>query len=216
MFESKISKEKINSMPIESFQGEIKIIDTAKKISTAIKHLSEQTVIGIDTETKPSFKRGVIHKISLLQIATTDVCYLFRLNKIGFPAELSALLADKNIVKIGLALRDDLNGLAKQDTFKPANFIDLQNIVREYGILELSLQKIYAILFGKKISKSQRLTNWENEELTDLQKKYAATDAWATLLIYLKLQKEEKISAEELDRLINEHTTQTTNNTIKK
>lgn len=212
MFVPKISKEEINSMPIENFQGKIITIDTIKKVSAAIKDLSQQTVFGIDTETKPSFKRGVVHKVSLLQIATKDVCYLFRLNKIGFSTELSALLADKNITKIGLALRDDLSGLAKQNTFKPANFIDLQNIVREYGILELGLQKIYAILFQKKISKSQRLTNWENEELTELQKKYAATDAWATLLIYLHLQNVKKISAEELNKLIVEHTPKTTNN----
>ena len=201
MFIPKISKEEVNRMPIEEFEGEIIVIDNSEKADEAFEYLNQQKILGIDTETKPSFKRGVTHKVSLIQVATVDVCFLFRLNKIGFPNGLSELLSNKKIKKIGLALRDDLNGLFKQQNFKPQGFIDLQHEVGNYGILELSLQKMYAIIFGKKISKSQRLSNWERNELTVQQKVYAATDAWATLQIYLKLLKEKKLSKKEIENL---------------
>ena len=116
--------------------------------------------------------------------------------------ELADYLADENIKKIGLALRDDFNGLIRQRHFKPANFVDLQSIVRNYGILELGLQKVFAVVFGRKISKAQRLTNWENAELTEQQQIYAATDAWASLLIYLQLIKEKKLTKKQIDKLL--------------
>jgi len=92
--------------------------------------------------------------------------------------------------------------LNKHHIFKPANFVDIQTIAQSYGILELSLQKIYAILFGKKISKSQRLSNWESPELTEQQQRYAATDAWASLQIYLQLMTEQKLSKTEIDKMV--------------
>lgn len=205
-YQPKVSKEEVNQLEVEEFEGEIIVVDTPRKIKQAIETLSKQTIVGIDTETKPSFKRGVVHKVSLLQIATPDECFLFRLNKIGFPEQLSVLFSNNKITKVGLALRDDLNGLFKQSKFNPKGFVDLQNEVKSYGILELSLQKIYALIFGKKISKSQRLTNWENDELTAQQQIYAATDAWATLRIYLQLAKEKKLTKSEIKELVSEHT----------
>lgn len=201
-YQPKISKEEVNQLDVEEFSGKIIVVDTPRKIKQALETLGEQTIVGIDTETKPSFKRGVVHKVSLIQIATVDECYLFRLNKIGFPEQLSLLFSSSKITKVGLALRDDLNGLFKQSNFNPKGFVDLQNEVKNYGILELSLQKIYALVFGKKISKSQRLTNWENDVLTEQQQIYAATDAWATLRIYLQLMQEKKLSKKELSLLI--------------
>lgn len=205
MFQPKISKEEVNGLEVEEFSGIIHVIDTPEKIKEAFKILNQQKIIGLDTETKPSFKRGVMHKVSLIQVSTSEECFLFRLNKIGFPQELAAFLSNSDITKVGLALRDDLNGLFKQQNFKPKGFVDIQNEVRNYGILELSLQKIYAIVFGKKISKSQRLTNWENDVLTPQQQIYAATDAWATLRIYLHLSKEKKLTQKEVQDLIVEN-----------
>ena len=167
--------------------------------------MRKATIVGIDTETKPYFTRGTYHKVSLVQISTSDHCFLFRLNFIGLPAALAEFLADEKIMKIGLSLRDDLNGLIRLHKFKPANCIDIQNIVKEYGILELGLQKIYAILFGQKISKSQRLTNWESHELTEQQQRYAATDAWASLEIYLQLLKETRLTRKQLEKLLFEN-----------
>ncbi|HHT22761.1 MAG TPA: 3'-5' exonuclease domain-containing protein 2 [Bacteroidales bacterium] len=202
MFNPKISKEEVNQLPIAEFTGKIVLVDTRKVIDKALDELFEHPIVGIDTETRPSFTRGIAYKVSLLQLATSDTAYLFRLNKVGFPKRLIEFLSDEKILKIGLALRDDFNGLAKQRKFKAAGFIDIQNIAKDYGILELGLQKIFAILFGQKISKSQRLTNWENDVLTEAQKLYAATDAWATLQIYLRLSQEKKLSKKELDAII--------------
>jgi len=153
MLTPKITKEEVNALPIAEFRGEIIIVDEPVKIKPALEYLKQQKIVGLDTETKPSFQRGTIHKVSLIQISTLDKCLLFRLNKIGFPEELLRFLADEKIKKVGLSLRDDFNGLKKRSAIKPANFIDLQNIAKDYGILELSLQKIYAILFNRKISK---------------------------------------------------------------
>ena len=176
-------------MPTVLFQGRIIVIDTPAEAEKAVKALSEQPLIGIDTETRPSFKKGVHYNVSLLQMSTPDTCFLFRLNRIGLPAPLIALLEDEKIQKIGLSLHDDYQALNKRRSFKAGGFLDLQKLVGQYGIEEMSLQKIYAIVFGKRISKSQQLTNWENDVLTDKQKLYAATDAWACLEIYNRLNK---------------------------
>ena len=191
-------------MPVVGFDGTITLVDDLSKLQAAIDELRRADVVGVDTETKPSFTRGTHHKVSLVQISTTNHCFLFRLNKISFPQELADFLADDKVMKIGLALRDDFNGLIRQRKFKPDNFVDLQTIVKNYGILELGLQKIFAIVFGRKISKAQRLTNWENDVLTDQQQVYAATDAWASLLIYLQLMKEKKLTNKQMDTLMAE------------
>jgi ribonuclease D len=202
MFRTKISKEEVNVLPVVIFEGKITLVDSLSKVDSAIEELCRSNIVGLDTETKPSFTRGTHNKVSLVQISTLDHCFLFRLNLIDFPDELTDFLADEKIKKIGLSLRDDLTGLNKRHTFKPAGFIDIQTIAKNYGIMELSLQKIYAIIFNKKISKSQRLTNWENLELTEQQQRYAATDAWASLQIYLQLIKEKKLTKKEVDKLV--------------
>ncbi len=204
MLKTKITKEEVNLMPVVIFEGKITLVDDLSIVHSTIEELRKSKVVGIDTETKPAFIRGTHHKVSLVQISTLDHCFLFRLNKIDFPTELADFLADDSVRKIGLSLRDDLSGLNKHHNFKPANFVDIQTIAQSYGILELSLQKIYAILFEKKISKSQRLTNWENPELTELQQRYAATDAWASLQIYLQLMKENKLTKKQIDKIVQE------------
>lgn len=206
MLRSKITKEEVNLMPVVVFEGKITVVDDPAKVVPAIAELRKSKVVGIDTETKPSFTRGTHHKVSLVQVATLDHCFLFRLNKIDFPEPLAEFLADEKIKKIGLSLRDDFSALNRHQAFKPGNAIDIQTIARTYGIMELGLQKIYAILFGKKISKSQRLSNWESPELTELQMRYAATDAWASLQIYNQLMRENKLTKKEIDKLVIENT----------
>ena len=144
-------------------------------------------MIGIDTETRPSFKKGVYHNVALLQLSTIDKCYLIRLNKTGFSDKVASLLEDESIMKIGLSLNDDIRRLHESKDFKPSNFVDLQTFVKDYGIIDNSLQRIFAIVFGQLISKGQRLSNWEAIELTNAQQNYAATDAWACLKIYNEL-----------------------------
>ena len=202
MFKTKITKDEVNLLPVVIFEGKITLVDELSKIDPAIEELRRSPVVGLDTETKPSFTRGTHHKVSLVQISTLDHCFLFRLNKTNFPPALADFLSDENVKKIGLSLRDDFSGLNKHHIFKPANFVDIQTIAQSYGIMELSLQKIYAILFGKKISKSQRLSNWESPELSEQQQRYAATDAWASLQIYLQLMTEQKLSKTEIDKMV--------------
>ena len=202
MFKTKITKDEVNLMPVVIFEGKITLVDEISKIDPAIEELRRSSVVGLDTETKPSFTRGTHHKVSLVQISTLDHCFLFRLNKTNFPPALADFLSDESVRKIGLSLRDDFSGLNKHHIFKPANFVDIQTIAQSYGIMELSLQKIYAILFGKKISKSQRLSNWESPELTEQQQRYAAPDAWASLQIYLQLMNEQKLSKTEIDKMV--------------
>lgn len=140
--------------------------------------------MGFDTETRPTFAKGKTHQVALIQLSTEEICYLFRLNLLGMPKELEFFLKDMSVKKIGLSLRDDFNALRKRTNIEPVNFLDLQNYVSQYGIDDASLQKIYAILFKKKISKRARLSNWESGFLTEAQQKYAALDAWACLRIY--------------------------------
>lgn len=183
----KISKEDISNLETTSFDGRIIVIQSKEEAKKAIDYLSEYSIVGIDTESKPSFKKGGKNKISLLQISTSDCCFLFRLNIIGITSDIISFFENEKILKVGLSLKDDFMMLHKLSSFSPIGFIDIQDIIENYGIGEKSLQKIFAILFSKKISKSQRLSNWEADVLTDAQKRYASTDAWATLMIYEKL-----------------------------
>lgn len=200
-FEHKFAKELIQWLPVANFDGEVIIVDDLSKVPDSIGYLSKQRYIGVDTEARPSFVRGIRYKTALLQMATESRCYLFRLSTIGLPQEVADIFANPNICKIGLAFKEDLNGLRKHTNFKPANCIDLQSIAGKYGILDLGLQKMFAICFGKKISKSQQLTNWENALLTPEQARYASTDAWATLLIYKELMSTEPLPPEQAAEL---------------
>lgn len=192
-------------MPVVAFDGEITVVDTMSRVEAAINELSLHAEVGIDTETKPSFVKGRTRRVALLQMAVDNRCFLFRLNKIGFPAPLEHLLADGRIKKVGLSLHDDMIRLRKLRAFTPENLIDIQNLVRRYGILELGLQKIFALVFGLKISKSQQLSNWESDRLSESQQRYAATDAWACLKIYRRLLCEIPLSEEEIKLLEQSH-----------
>ena len=187
---TKISKEEIAQMEIEVFRGRIITILSLEEANKAVSYLQKFSIVGIDTETRPCFRKGKSYIVSLLQVSTFDTCFLFRLNHIGMPDSLLQLLQSESILKVGLSLRDDFNALRKRKEINPMNYVDLQKVVGAFGIQEFSLQKIYAILFDKKISKGQRLSNWEADVLTEQQKKYAALDAWACLKIYNQLNQD--------------------------
>ena len=181
-------KTKIAALPQVQFSGRIVVVTTIGSVHRAIDFLSRQPILGIDTETRPSFKKGTNHKVSLLQLATRDMCFLFRLNKIGLPDKLLELLADKRQLKVGLSLKDDRHMLHERASFDEGRFIDLQDYVRQFGIVDMSLQKLFANVFGLRISKGAQLSNWEAPVLTERQKRYAATDAWACVLLYQRLE----------------------------
>lgn len=180
----KITKERIRELSIETFDGEIIVIDKVEDVADAVNYLKQFKVIGFDTETKPVFRKNASNKVALMQLSTLDKCFLFRLNLIQYPDELDDLICSKDVMKVGLSLRDDFAALRQRSDCSPLNFIDLQTFVKDYGIKDMSLQKIYAILFNKKIAKNQRLSNWEAKTLKESQKMYASIDAWACLKIY--------------------------------
>ena len=188
-----ITKAEIATMPKVLFEGRIFVIYTEADADKAVEYLKTQQIVGVDTETRPSFKRGTTHKVALLQIATADTCFLFRLNRIGMPASLQDFLMSDTL-KIGLSLKDDFMMLRRRKNMhaEEGNWIELQDYVGRFGIEDRSLQKIFANLFGQKISKNQRLSNWEAETLTEGQMKYAATDAWACVEIYRCLAEMER------------------------
>lgn len=184
---SKFDKSDIVALPRAVFNGRIFVINTATEAEKAVDYLLEQNILGVDTETRPSFKKGQRHEVALLQVSTHDTCFLFRLNFIGMTPAIIKLLEDVTIPKIGLSLHDDILSLHKRADFVPGNFIDLQKHVGELGVEDMSLQKLYANFFHQKISKSVRLSNWETDVLSESQKIYAATDAWACIKIYEEL-----------------------------
>ena len=189
---SNIAKADIAQMPSELFGGRIIVVHSVGDVEKAVNYLRGYPILGIDTETRPSFAKGKTYGVALLQVSTEDTCFLFRLNYIGMPQALVDLLQDNSQLKVGLSLRDDIQNLQRKHKFEPRGFLDLQTYVKEMGIEAQSLQKIYALLFGKKISKSQRLTNWEADVLTDRQKGYAATDAWTCVRMYNYLEERKR------------------------
>lgn len=192
-FKTSITKEEIAELPIEEFNGQIEVVQTIEEAKKALGILKKQKLLGFDSETKPSFVKGKINNVCLIQLSTLSTCYLFRINMAEMLSDIiSEIMENENIMKIGLSLKDDFSGINKLQNFSSNNFIDLQKYVKQFGIADNSLSKIYAIVFNKKISKSQRLTNWEAETLTDKQMKYAALDAWAALVIYQQLKNEVK------------------------
>ena len=186
--EKNIQKSTIVKLPIEKFDGKIRYIYDKRSALIALEELNNYSVLGIDTEARPSFVKGRSYPTCLVQIANEDECFLFKINEFGFLPQLKDLLSNPNILKVGLAIKGDFRRLKSQGQFSPANYIDLQDYVKEFGIEAMSLQKIYAIIFQKHISKAQRTSNWENFVYTRKQMEYAALDAWACLQIYNRLE----------------------------
>lgn len=189
LLKNKIDKKKIAELPKVTFPGRIFVIYTEAEARKAVEYLNTRTIVGVDTETRPSFRKGSVNKVALLQVSTHDICFLFRLNSLGLPDFLEDFLLN-DVLKVGLSLKDDFAMLRRrnQKDLRVGNWIELQDYVPRFGIEEMSLQKIYALLFGQKISKNQRLSNWEADTLTEAQQLYAATDAWACVRIYEYLE----------------------------
>lgn len=186
---SKFDKARIQQLPRALFEGRIEVILSESEAAKAVDFLLSQPIIGLDTETRPSFRKGVKYYVSLLQVSTRDICFLFRLKHTGMCPPIIRLLEDKTVPKIGLSLHDDLHQLHEVAQFEPGHFVELQHKVKAFGVEDLSLQKLFANFFGERISKGQRLTNWEADILSESQKRYAATDAWACVLLYEEMER---------------------------
>ena len=179
-----IDKDYMDSLPVRAFDGEILLIDTAEKLNSVKPDLLKHKFLGFDTETRPSFKKGRFNSVALLQLASQDKAYLLRLNRLGLPGFIADLLGDPQIIKVGVAIKDDLRLLNRIRSFDPQGFIELQEFVKNYDILDNGLKRLAANVLGIRISKKNQTSNWERSELTEDQMVYAATDAWVCLKIY--------------------------------
>jgi len=186
-FKESVTGDELNLLEYRNFEGKIYMVDTIEKFYEVIPSLRKHKILGFDTETKPSFKKGKIHVVSLLQLSSANEAFLFRLNMIGLPAELAEILSDQSVIKTGAAIHDDIKLLQVRRKFQPGGFVELQTLVGKYGIKDLGLKKLAAIVLGFKISKRQQVTNWDAQILTELQIIYAATDAWICHEIYQTL-----------------------------
>ena len=189
----KYDKALIGTLPGVHFEGRIEVVFTESEARKAVDYLLSQPILGIDTETRPTFRKGPMHQVALLQVSSHEVCFLFRLNQLRLSPSVKRFLEDVTVPKIGLSLNDDLHQLQRLGDFKAGRFVDLQDHVKEIGVEDMSLQKLYANFFGQRISKRQQLTNWEADVLTDKQKLYAATDAWACIMLYEELMRLEQM-----------------------
>ena len=189
MIPKRINKETINDLPLGQFEGEIVLINTLDQVKEVADELLKHKLIGFDTETRPSFRKGTQYYVSLLQLATEEMAFLIRLNEIGMPGLIQEILEDSSIVKIGAAVLDDLRGLRKVSLgFEPQSFFDLNEELKKVGFENVGVRNLAAMVLNIRISKSEQVSNWEASELTEKQKLYAATDAWVCLEIYKKLQ----------------------------
>ena len=182
-----ISNEDVAALPMVQFDGLIVVVDTPQALDEACQYLAQQSILGFDTETRPSFTAGVTNKVALLQLFGGEKCFLIRLNRVQISKALTDILHRSDIIKVGAAVKNDIVGLTKLRHFTAGGFVDLQDIVENYGIKDKSLRKISGIVLGKKVSKAQRLSNWEAKTLTPQQQMYAATDAWVCVAIYKAL-----------------------------
>ena len=187
MFVSDISKEELQELSLTQFDGKIHLIENYGVAEIVAQRLRSCSVLGFDTETRPSFTKGTVHRVALLQLSTATEAYLFRLCKMDVPPSILALLTDPSILKIGVAIKNDIDGLKRAAKFKPQGFIDLQVMAQQFNIKCVGLMRMTGIVLGVRISKAQQLSNWENITLTPAQETYAATDAWLCYLIYEKM-----------------------------
>ncbi len=186
-----ISKEEISNLPLGQFEGEIYLIERQDQLEDAVEFLQDQKLIGFDTETKPAFRKGQINPVSLLQLSTSEHAFLFRLKSVGFPPILRNLLEKENLVKVGAAVHDDLKALRKlTDSFHPQSFFDLNDELKKVGFHNVGVRNLSGMVLKIRISKSEQVSNWDADKLTEKQLRYAATDAWACLEVFQVLKEE--------------------------
>lgn len=182
-----ISNEEVSALPAISFDGEIVVVEDSASLASACESLSHERLIGFDTETRPSFTAGVVNRVALMQLSTAERCYLIRLNKVPLDKALIDILCDEAVTKVGTGVQNDIRALNMLRHFRARGFVDLQDEVSQFGIEDRSLRKLSGIILGKKVSKAQRLSNWEAKVLTQSQQLYAATDAWVCVEIFRRL-----------------------------
>ncbi|MCK5066522.1 MAG: 3'-5' exonuclease domain-containing protein 2 [Bacteroidales bacterium] len=188
MFQSEITKEEVAGLDLIQFEGPIHVIDSVESFEREIDNIVREPILGVDTETRPSFKKGTMYPTSLIQLSTLEQAWILRVSRMGYPKKLLELLSGEDPLKVGVSLHDDLRRLRSDFKFEPQGFLDLQQYVEAFRIEEKGLKKLSGIVLGRRISKSQQVSNWDANNLTEAQLRYAATDAWICLMIYYKLR----------------------------
>jgi len=183
-----ITSDELNSLPLKAFSGKVNVITDPDMIASAAREIEKHRIVGFDTETRPSFKRGQIFKVALLQLALPDKAFLIRVHQTGLPKEIISIFENTQIIKAGVAIHDDIKALQKIMHFEPASFIELSTLAKTSGLQVESVKKLAGLLLGFRISKSAQTSNWEAATLSEKQIEYAATDAWVCLEIYRHLK----------------------------
>jgi ribonuclease D len=189
-FDRRMTREEINKFPIKSYEGPVSLIKTRDELIPAIESLKSETVLGFDTETKPSFTKGKVYLPAIIQIAGKDAVYIFKLNNLNFPGLLNEILSNKNIIKTGVGIDNDIAKLKEIGSFNQSGFIDLGEIAKKAGIKNHGLRGLAAVFLGFRISKRAQVSNWARKNLSQDQIKYAATDAWVSRQLYLRMAEE--------------------------
>jgi ribonuclease D len=188
MYQNEISKEEVATLELIQYEGPIRVIDSMETFDEEIEQIEQEQILGFDTETRPSFKKGKVYPTSLIQISSLEKAWILRVNRFGYPKRLLELLSGEIPLKIGLGLQDDLRKLRADFQFEALGFLDLQSYVEAFRIDEKGLKKISGIVLNRRISKSQQVSNWDADVLSEAQLRYAATDAWICLMIYNSLR----------------------------
>lgn len=183
-----ISKEEMAALPIRRYEGKVCVVATAQDLDIALADLQQEAVVGLDTETRPAFTKGVSHLPCLVQVATARAVYLFQLRRLEVFPVIKELLETPHIVKAGVALADDLRALKLVFAFEPQNMLDLGIVARRAGLGQTGLRNLAGIFLGFRIPKGARTSNWAAKQLSAAQITYAAMDAWACRELFLHLQ----------------------------
>lgn len=183
--DQRIDKETINQLPLSAYKGEIVLVSDGSGLHKAVAELRKESVLGFDTESRPSFRKGDNFGVSLLQLAGANRVFLFQLAKISDPGPLFSILRNGKILKVGVALHDDIRKLQDIRKFKPGGFVEIADCTQKAGIVNTGLRSLVAYFLGFRISKRAQVSNWARKNLTDVQIQYAATDAWVSRELYL-------------------------------
>lgn len=184
-----ITRDEVNALPIRRYEGEVRLVAAPAELGRALEDIGEETVVGFDTETRPSFHVGEVYLPCLAQVATGRAVYLFQLQRQDFSAPIAEMLSRDRIVKAGVSVADDLKNLKKLFEFQENSVIDLGTVARRHGARQTGVRSLAAMFLGFRIPKGTTTSNWAAARLSPQQVTYAATDAWACRELYLCFKK---------------------------
>lgn len=176
------------ALPIRRYDGEVCLVESAHELARVQADLRQETVVGFDTETRPSFRKGEVHLPALVQVATARTVYLFRLRAADAPAAVAGILEEAGLIKAGIGLADDLRALAQVFAFEARSMLDLGAVAKRNGFRQTGVRNLAGMVLGTRVPKGAQTSNWAARQLTPAQVTYAATDAWICRELFLRFQ----------------------------